>query len=169
MSLTVRVTPLGSHGLAHVPAGASAYQVAIPVAELVGAVVVLVVGAGEGGLVGGLGASATAATAVVEVVVAGATVVATGAGSSKANLRFGIASASGRVEAGAAARPPPATPGAALGSDAPVPRSRRGTPKSPRLSNEPTRRRLPPVLCALRPPPFSGDITPAPARGPAEG
>jgi hypothetical protein len=61
------------------------------------------------------------------VVVVGGTVVVVVAGSWKANFRLGRLPVTGRVEASAAVRPPPAPPGAALVSVAPVPSNKRGT------------------------------------------
>jgi len=113
---------------------------------------------------GGLVVVVVGGGAVVVVVVGGGAVVVDAAGTWKASFRLPMAPVSGRAEAFAAVRPPPAPPGVALVSVAPVPRTRRGTTKSPRLNSEPTSRRLPPVCCALRPPPFAGDMTPAPTR-----
>jgi hypothetical protein len=125
--------------------------------DLGAVVVVVVVGAGAAVVVV-VGAGAAA----VVVVGAGGGSVVVVAGTLKASFRFPMASVSGRVEALAAARPPPAPPGAALVSVVPVPSTRRGTPNSPKLSNEPTSRRLPPACCSLSPPPFARDMTPGP-------
>jgi hypothetical protein len=165
-SVTVSTVPNGSDGLAHLPGGACAYQVARPVALDGGGDVVVVVVGGGGSLVVVVVVVGGGAVVVVVVVVGSVAVV--NAGTWKASFRLGIVPISVRAEAAAAVRPPPALPGAALVSVAPVPSTRRGTNNSPRLSNEPTTRRLPPVLCVLRPPPFSGDMTSAPTRGPAQ-
>jgi len=166
---TVSTVPKGKVGLAHIPDGASEYQVASPASEFVvaGGAVVVVVGGGGGG--GG---------AVVVVVVGGGAVVVVVVGAGAAVVVVAAAGAVVVVVAGAwyATRcdrrftPPrrdaecttdvcaPCTvPAVVTDRDAALTfNNRRGATKSAPQMIAATPRRLPLVLWFRRAPPFSG-------------
>ena len=155
---TVISVPKGSVGLAHIPDGASAYQVASPTSEFVGAggaVVVVVVGGGGGAVVvvvgGGGGGD------VVVVVGAGAVVVVVAGAwyATRCDRRFTPSRCDAACTADACA--PCTVRAAATDCGAVVPfNNRRGAKNSAPQMTAATPRRLPLVLWFRRAPPFSG-------------
>lgn len=165
---TVINVPKGSVGLAHIPDGASAYQVASPTSEFVGAggvVVVVVVGGGGGGavvvVVGGGGGGdvvVVVGAGVVVVVVAGGAVVVVVVGAwyaTRCDRRFTPSRCDAACTADACA--PWTMRAAATDCGAVVPfNNRRGAKNSAPQMTAATPRRLPLVLWFRRAPPFSG-------------
>jgi len=164
----VSTVPKGKVGLAHIPDGASEYQVASPASEFViagGAVVVVVVGGGGGGgggavvvvVVGGGAVVVVGAGAAVVVVVAGgAVVVVAGAWyATRCDRRF----TPSRRDAGCTTDvcAPCTVPAVVTDRDAALTfNNRRGATKSAPQMIAATPRRLPLVLWFRRAPPFSG-------------
>jgi len=177
--VTVRTVPKESQGLAQVPGAASEYQVAPPVADWVGAVVVVgasvvvvagggfvvvVVGAGLAVVVvvGGVGLVVVVGGEVVDVV-AGGVVVADSSGA------LGRKCTSCTVGKKLLAPDAPTAAvtlgfcGAAAGTGADR-SSRSGVASMAPPRSTPTAARRPAALFVLRTPPFSGDTGPAPVQ-----
>jgi hypothetical protein len=167
---TVSTVPKGKVGLAHIPDGASEYQVASPASEFVGAgggavVVVVVVGGGGGGgavvvvvVGGGAVVVVVGGGAVVVVVVAGGAVVVVVAGAwyaTRCDRRF----TPSRRDAGCTTDvcAPCTVPAVVTDRDAALTfNNRRGATNSAPQMIAATPRRLPLVLWFRRAPPFSG-------------
>jgi len=165
---TVSTVPKGKVGLAHIPDGASEYQVASPASEFVGAggaVVVVVVGGGGAVVVVVVGGGAVvvvvvgAGAAVVVVVVgAGAAVVVVVAGAwyaTRCDRRFTPPRRDAECTTDVCA--PCTVPAVVTDRDAALTfNNRRGATKSAPQMIAATPRRLPLVLWFRRAPPFSG-------------
>jgi len=167
---TVSTVPKGKVGLAHIPDGASEYQVASPASEFVvagraggggGAVVVVVVGGGGGAVVvvvvGGGAVVVVVAGAGAAVVVAGEAVVVVVAGAwyaTRCDRRFTPSRRDARCTTDVCA--PCTEPAAVTDRDAALTfNNRRGATKSAPQMIAATPRRLPLVLWFRRAPPFS--------------
>jgi hypothetical protein len=167
--ITVSTVPKGKLGLAHIPDGASEYQVASPASEFVvaggaGGAVVVVVGGGGGAVVvvvvgGGGGAVVVVVVGggAVVVVVGGGAVVVVVAGAwyaTRCDRRFTPSGRDARCTTDVCA--PCTVPAAVTDRDAALTfNNRRGATKSAPQMIAATPRRLPLVLWFRRAPPFS--------------